>query len=35
MRVRPTAGAPKALRRRERLKVAYGRDASRPERFAG
>jgi len=35
MRVRPTAGAPEATGWRERLKVAGGQDASRPERFAG
>jgi len=33
--VRPTHAAEEALRCRERLEVADGRDASRPKRFAG
>jgi len=35
MRVRPTGGARGAVGWCDRLKVADGRDASRPERFAG
>ena len=35
MRVRPTAGEAGLLGRRERVKVAHCRAASRPERFAG